>query len=342
MPRLSFILPIYGVEAYLPRAIDSIRAQSFADWEAILVDDGSPDRCGEICDRAAALDRRFRVIHQPNAGVAAARNAGLDAAQGEYVHFFDPDDFLEPAFAQEALQASEGADILIFGFYTELQHRDGSTTRLSTSLPPIQGSFDFPAFQEAFPRLITSHYIWNRLYRRALLEENRCRFPDHTLGEDATFNYRACAQPFRRLVALPSPYVHYSVRENSAVGRFHPERLKDNFYISREAAALASRWKRIDQPEYRDALAYCALRDLQLGVKNLGLSPLNRREKRRWLRGIMSDARLREAVRIVPLKRFGSTNDRVKLALLKLHMYDAVVLLASLHAKNRERSGSEG
>ena len=337
MPKLSFVLPIYDVEAYLPRALQSIREQTFGDWEAILVDDGSPDRCGEICDEAARADPRFRVIHQANAGTGAARNAGLEAARGEYVHFFDPDDYLEPCLAQEALRLAEesGADIVMFGFYTELQRADGTTSRLSRSRPPVLGTFDYAGFQREYPKLITFHYIWNRLYRRALLEENHCRYSNHTLGQDAVFNVRTCAKPFGCMVSVETPCLHYTVREGSSVNRYHADRMADNFYISREIAAMIRGWGMQDQPEFRNALAYCALRDLQLGIKNAALSPMSLGERRRWLRGIMADGRLREAVRIVPLSRFRAVNDRVKLLLLKLHAYAAVVFAADVHQRKK-------
>ena len=100
MPEISMIVPVYNVEQYLPAALDSLRAQTCPDWEAILVDDGSPDGCGALCDAAARQDARFRVIHQKNAGVGAARNAGLAAARGTYVQFLDSDDALEPQMVE--------------------------------------------------------------------------------------------------------------------------------------------------------------------------------------------------------------------------------------------------
>ena len=96
MPELSIIVPVYKTEKYLPKCIDSILSQTFTDFELILIDDGSPDRCGEICDEYAAKDGRIIVIHQENRGVSAARNAGLDIARGEYIGFVDSDDWIEP------------------------------------------------------------------------------------------------------------------------------------------------------------------------------------------------------------------------------------------------------
>lgn len=91
-PKISCIVPVYNVEKYLRRCVDSILAQTFTDFELILVDDGSPDGCPAICDEYAEKDSRVRVIHQENKGVSAARNAGLDMARGEYVCFVDGDD----------------------------------------------------------------------------------------------------------------------------------------------------------------------------------------------------------------------------------------------------------
>ena len=91
-PLLSVIVPVYNVEKYLSRCIDSILSQTFTDFELILVDDGSPDNCGSICDEYAKKDKRIIVIHQQNRGVSSARNKGLDIARGEYVTFVDSDD----------------------------------------------------------------------------------------------------------------------------------------------------------------------------------------------------------------------------------------------------------
>ena len=100
MPQISVIVPVYNVEKYLPRCIDSILAQTFTDFELILVDDGSPDRCGEICDEYAARDSRIKVFHQINRGQAAARNTGVRQSVGEWICFTDSDDMIHPQLLQ--------------------------------------------------------------------------------------------------------------------------------------------------------------------------------------------------------------------------------------------------
>ena len=104
-PLLSIIVPVYDVERYLPKCIDSILAQTFTDFELILVEDGSPDNCPALCDAAAAKDARIRVIHQKNGGLSAARNAGLDAARGKWIGFVDSDDYIAPEMYEALYKA---------------------------------------------------------------------------------------------------------------------------------------------------------------------------------------------------------------------------------------------
>lgn len=129
MPELSIIVPVYKVEKYLPRCIDSILAQTFGDFELILIDDGSPDGCGRICDEYAQKDKRIVVIHQKNMGVSAARNAGLDIARGRYIGFVDSDDWIEPQMYEVMVDAirENGADMAVCG--VRYADEDGKFTR---------------------------------------------------------------------------------------------------------------------------------------------------------------------------------------------------------------------
>lgn len=126
---VSVIVPIYRVEKYLAKCIESLMQQTYADLQIILVDDGSPDGCGAICDAYAEKDPRIIVIHQANAGVSAARNAGLAAAKGEYIGFVDPDDYIAPEMYETMVRAMEAqhADLAVCGYdYVE---EDGTVSR---------------------------------------------------------------------------------------------------------------------------------------------------------------------------------------------------------------------
>ena len=113
VPEISIIVPVYKVEEYLSQCIDSILVQTFTNFELLLVDDGSPDRCGEMCEEYAQKDERIRVFHQENAGVSTARNKGLAEAYGKYIVFVDSDDYILPAYLEDCLlYTSDAADEL--------------------------------------------------------------------------------------------------------------------------------------------------------------------------------------------------------------------------------------
>src|SRR5690348_8514297 len=117
-PKISIIVPIYDVQKYLFKCIDSILAQTFTDYELILVNDGSPDSCGEICNEFAKKDKRIKVIHKKNGGLSSARNAGLEIAKGEYIGFIDSDDFIHNKMYEILYQNAlfHSSDIIICDF----------------------------------------------------------------------------------------------------------------------------------------------------------------------------------------------------------------------------------
>ena len=125
-PVVSIIIPIYNVEPYLRCCLNSILAQTFQSWEAVLVDDGSKDNCGKICDEYAAMDSRFRVIHKENGGLTSARNAGLAMAFGEWVMPLDGDDWIEPDMLEKMYAVAEKsqADIVYCDFYLSYEKNE--------------------------------------------------------------------------------------------------------------------------------------------------------------------------------------------------------------------------
>ena len=180
---ISVIIPVYGVEKYLSRCLDSIINQTYRDLEIILVDDGSPDNSGKICDEYAAKDSRIKVIHKENGGLSSARNAGLDVATGEYIGFVDSDDWIEPQTYNMLFSAIEknNSDIAICG------HRmvyDNTSTSKATYSNDEYLSYDL-LWNEIFGKL--NNAAWNKLYRKNLIDD--LRFPIGVIhGEDLIFN----------------------------------------------------------------------------------------------------------------------------------------------------------
>lgn len=183
---ISIIVPIYNADNFLHRCVDSILAQSYADFELLLIDDGSKDSSGAICDAYAVKDIRVRVFHKENGGVSSARNLGLDNAQGEYITFCDADDYVAPDWLAAYRKAmAENVDLAIQGYYSI-----EGVNAIAKSLQPYQGTG-----VEAKRQLITSlfsqevyYYLWVKLFRRDLLEAHHIRFDEQSiLGEDTQF-----------------------------------------------------------------------------------------------------------------------------------------------------------
>lgn len=178
-PRFSIIIPVYNVAPYLRECLDSLLAQTFADWEAVCVDDGSTDGGGAILDEYAARDARFRVFHQSNAGVSAARNKGLDAAKGEWIWFVDADDETMPVALERFADIKEKADVTFFsmqifyqdGFAKSLHLKNMECTSLddTTSLAVL-------ALANNSLGMDTFGWTWDKIIRRQLVDENALRF----------------------------------------------------------------------------------------------------------------------------------------------------------------------
>lgn len=211
-PKISIIVPIYKVEKYLKTCLDSILNQTYRNIEIILVDDGSPDGCSEICDAYAAMDDRIHVIHQPNGGVASARNAGLAAATGEWIGWVDADDWIEPdtfAYLLENALCTD-ADICICGRFEELRNRT-----------PLFGIPEKKLMErtDALCALLEERYmdsaLYDKLWRAELFRD--IRFPDGRTYEDLATLYRLFVKA-ERIMCLSEPKYHYRRRDDGIVG----------------------------------------------------------------------------------------------------------------------------
>lgn len=183
---ISIIVPVYNAEQYLHRCIDSILAQSHTDFELLLINDGSKDASGDICDEYAAKDTRVRVFHKENGGVSSARNLGLDNAQGEYITFCDADDHVsEDWLAAYSEAIANNVDLAIQGYYAI----DGNNT-VEKQLQPHSGN-SIEAKRQLVVDLFAQevyYYLWVKLFRRNLLEAHHVRFDEQSvLGEDTQF-----------------------------------------------------------------------------------------------------------------------------------------------------------
>ena len=217
-PLVSIIIPVYNVELYLSKCIDSILAQSFTDWECILVDDGSKDNSGSICDNYALKDNRIKVIHQNNRGVSIARQVGIDNVCGEYSIHIDPDDWVESNMIEELYNKvkSDDADMVICDYF---KHEGGVQQYINQRpnlLEPIK-IIEQMLTTNMYPQLYGS--CCNKLVRCSCFNssDNLIRFEpeDLSLGEDVVFNCRLLMSTVHRVSYLNKAFYHYEVRSNS-------------------------------------------------------------------------------------------------------------------------------
>ena len=226
---ISVVIPVYNVEKYLPQCLDSVISQSYKNMEILVVDDGSTDKSGLICDEYAERDKRIAVFHTANHGLSAARNYALDRATGDYIAFLDSDDWLEAdaysILLKEAMRT--GADIVHFRFYQEFVNN----TRESS------GSKDrFIVEGDAILRVLllekrVSDDVWDKFYKAGLFKT--IRYPEGRIFEDKAVTYQLVKKS-SKLVYLPNCLIHYRNRTNSLSNIHSMKSLVDYWLAYRE------------------------------------------------------------------------------------------------------------
>lgn len=220
-PKISVIVPVYKVEKYLRKCVDSLLAQTFEDFEVILVDDGSPDYSGNICDEYVTRDRRVRVIHQQNGGVSVARQAGMDIARGEYTIHVDPDDWVEPTMLSSlyAKAKEEEADMVICDFYMNSPCQQAYIRQKPSNLNHET------ILRELFQHLHGS--CCNKLIRRVCYNKYGVKFPINiSRGEDFCVVCSLLLYPLK-ISYLPKAFYHYVKNKNSITHTYTQKSVDD-------------------------------------------------------------------------------------------------------------------
>lgn len=216
-PLVSVVIPVYNVEKYLGMCLDAISAQTYQNWETVLIDDGSKDASGAICDEYAKKDPRFRVVHKENGGVSRARNLGIETAQGKYLVFVDSDDIVSANYLEEMVKAGEtyGSDLVLCGFarFNDEWEKTYQLTRFYVAM-----FRDVNQFLLLYTTPRTNMFgvsIWAKLFRRDMLMEHNLRF-DPGISYEEDCNFIADVIPHvRTIAALGEPMYRYRQMEES-------------------------------------------------------------------------------------------------------------------------------
>lgn len=278
---ISIIVPVYNVEQYLSRCIDSIIDQTYTNLEIILVDDGSPDRCGEMCEEYAARDKRIKVIHKENGGLSEARNAGIDASSGKYLMFVDSDDYIAPDMVKklyDALVAAD-ADMSICNFKYIWENADEEDKSFNQNLPikdEITSSGEVLSHSLFEPKSWFWIVSWNKLYKYELFDN--IRFPKGKIHEDEFIAHRIFYK-CKRIAGVSGQLYFYWQRKGSIMS----ERNKDFTAYLNKIEAHMDRALFLYEKGYFDAAArYYKAIVLETGLKYSEMKMFDKHTKE-WL-----------------------------------------------------------
>lgn len=236
MPKISIIVAVYAAEKYLEHCLDSILSQTFTDFEVVLVDDGSKDASGKICDDYEKKDSRIRVVHKENGGVASARQCGLDCAIGEYIIHVDPDDWIEPNMLQELYQkAVEDSSDLVFCDF--IRHENDRTEYVSQKCDMVDSqSIMRGLFQDLHGA------CWNKLIRRSLFAKYGIVFPLNLIVWEDLYVCVNLTMHNIRISYLSKAFYHYdcSINENSLVNAASIQKLNSMIFFIRYFETIAN------------------------------------------------------------------------------------------------------
>lgn len=212
-PKISVIVPVYKVEQYLHRCIDSILSQSFTDFELLLIDDGSPDNCGKICDEYTQKDSRVRVFHKPNGGVSSARNLGLDNAKGEWVAFIDSDDYISVDYLEELCSYKENTNSDLVAISRKLDETHSSVTLHREKFSLLFSLYKFDKFCPP----------WGKIFRKDIIERYNLKFNTEIhLGEDLMFVLFYLLEINSITLISSDKYYYEDERSDSLTKRLNP------------------------------------------------------------------------------------------------------------------------
>lgn len=336
MPKISLIVPVYNVEAYLSQCYESILAQDFTDYEAIFIDDQSPDGCPALLDDWAASDQRIKVIHKQNGGVSRARNDGIAVAQGDYLFFMDSDDWL----AEGALSAlyenaiSTGADIVMSDHFVSSKKGDAYISMFSNEFETTDQD-DIDTIQCAVMNMGPANYVakhfqvkagsaapWHHFFKAGLIKGNNLSFDAGLNGlfDDGLFALEALEHA-AKVSYLSVPTYHYRIVDSSLTQGYNPA-LKDKFIPVFEALSAFS--QRSKNEQLSEAMSIRVYAYLNKAVDSIFLNPKNPDSEKVRYREFCDLAKsepYHSAISTMKVERLGKKRSRILARLLKSKLY---------------------
>ena len=324
-PLISLIIPVYNVEKYLDKCMESVLAQTYDNFEVILVDDGSTDSSGKMCDEYAKKDRRVRVFHQKNSGVCRARNLGIDNARGDFISFIDADDWIDEKYLEILVktQAEKDYDFTLCEF-TNVDEETGKAERMISYDAQCE-YFDDDIKQYVTPKTLVNpkkQMIGNpycKLFRKRIIEDNNLKYCEEIhLHEDRMFNYEYC-QHIKSFAYMSKSIYTRRVRHDSAMNIYREDTLAEYQKICKEFMRILNAYSDFGFSEKM----YCEIIAVSDALPRYVCNRMNRKKHRaRWKEYydfLNSQPASDIWTRISRLRDF-SFKYRVIIFLIKIHM----------------------
>ncbi len=316
MPTVSIIVPVYNAQDYLHKCLDALLSQSYEDFEIILVNDGSKDKSGSICDKYAAKDNRIKVIHKENGGVSTARNCGLDHATGKYIMFCDSDDYIMQDFSAPLVAlAQNDVDCLVLAGITTI--KDNQNTK--DLLCPQYAEGDTPTmsnieFCDLYVKLnLESSFTlmnmpYNKLFSRKVIEENNIRFDTSIhYNEDFIFNLQYLDKVSRVKIYNKSIYNYYLDAPGSLCKRYFAD-IIHMFRVKEDVLKAVIFDKATDKEGARTVYYTLVFDDTNRAINNTfsPANPASDREKNRYCTKLIRHKRFKAALKYADTKAYNS------------------------------------
>ena len=324
--KVSIIMPVYKVEAYVGRAIESIQAQTLKEFEFLIVDDGSPDKSGAICDEYASKDPRIQVIHKENGGAPSARNTAIDVAKGKYMYFMDSDDWAEPTMLEDMYRLAErdNAQLVVAGFFIDTYYSD-KEYRTDNFVCGDAVYANAREFRTNAYKLFDKNLLytpWNKLFRSSYLLDKGLKFPQ-TFWDDFPF-VLSVIRDIERVTVTSKQYYHFiRARAESETAAYRPEMYKKREEEHGWMMNLYKYWK-VKDSRSREMIARRYIERFIGCVENL-TNPkctLSLSEKRKEVREMLGTRNVRWALKYAEPKSL-----LMKIMLMPVRMHSVTLTL---------------
>lgn len=323
--KISIIMPVYNVEKYVGKTIQCMLDQTFKDFEFLIVDDGTKDNSGVICDEYAKKDPRITVIHKENGGAPSARNVAIDMAKGKYMYFVDSDDWAEPTMLEDMYNLAEKyqSQYVITGFYIDTYFPDGSCNTQEIHLDDkVYSSKE--EFRADICRLMDKNLVytpWNKLFLSSYILENNLRF-DKVLWDDFPFNVKYF-RDVERVVMSSKMYYHFiRARSDSETSKYNKNMFEKRLWEHNLLKELFTYWNMMDNDEVVEFLSRRHIERIIGCIENVynKNSTKTAKEKRQEIKAILDEPNTAECARLAKPR-----SGKVKILLIPIKMKNVTV-----------------